>query len=307
MVSLMQAKLFFSIIIPTYNRPQQLTTCLESLTRLDYPRKHFEVILVDDGSETPLAPVVAGFQNQLNLKLLRQSNAGPAAARNTGARQALGEFLVFTDDDCAPAPNWLNTLAARFAVAPDRIIGGKTLNALPGNIFSTTSQLIVDVVYAHYNANPEQARFFASNNLALSAEKFQALGGFDPNFHTSEDREFCDRWLYHGHQMLYASDVQIYHAHKMTLRSFWRQHFGYGRGAFRFHQIRFRRGLGQIKVEPEFYIKLLTYPFVLTSTSQPRLLLALLFILSQVASTVGFFWERFNSLTAPVNSLEKTS
>ncbi len=64
----MKYKTFFiSIIIPTYNRPQQLTSCLESLTKLDYPQQSFEVIVVDDGSKTPLDTVVAPFKSQLKL------------------------------------------------------------------------------------------------------------------------------------------------------------------------------------------------------------------------------------------------
>jgi glycosyltransferase involved in cell wall biosynthesis len=73
---------FFSIIIPTYNRPQQLAVCLQSLARQDYP--HFEVIVVDDGSQTPPFECVNNFQNQLDITLLTQYNINPAVARNTG-------------------------------------------------------------------------------------------------------------------------------------------------------------------------------------------------------------------------------
>src|SRR5689334_3533804 len=101
----------FSIVIPTYNRPRQLAKCLESLCRLTYPRDRFDVIVVDDGSPTPLAPVVEVFQSQLRIVVHRQSNGGPAAARNTGAARATGENLAFTDDDCAPESGWLHQFA----------------------------------------------------------------------------------------------------------------------------------------------------------------------------------------------------
>ena len=281
----------FSVIIPTYNRPDRLEECLQSLTVLNYPRDRFEVIVVDDGSDTSLAPIIALFRADLAILCVRQPNAGPAAARNTGAANARGEYLAFIDDDCTPAQDWLQRLADHLSVAPDRLIGGQTLNALPHNVYATASQLIVDLVYGYYNAVPDQARFFAANNFALSARQLQAIGGFNAQFYTSEDREFCDRWLKSGRQMLYAPEVQIYHAHHLTLRSFWQQHFSYGCGAFRFHQSRFQRGLGHIQVEPTFYFKLLTYPMTQPST-QPFLLLTVLFILSQVASTCGFFWQR---------------
>ena len=105
-----QSQPFFSIIIPTYNRPKQLVVCLESLADLEYPRDCFEVLVVDDGSEISLEPVIAPFHKRINLTLLKQTNAGPAAARNTGARQAKGDFLTFVDNDCKPASDWLKVL-----------------------------------------------------------------------------------------------------------------------------------------------------------------------------------------------------
>jgi GT2 family glycosyltransferase len=285
----------FSIIVPTHARPRQLATCLRSLARLDYPRNSFEVIVVDDGTETPPEAVVASFCDQLDVTLLRQAHAGPAAARNTGAEHARGRFLAFTDDDCTPALDWLQRLATRFARAPDRAIGGRTLNALPDNLYSTASQLIVDVVYAHYNAHPDQASFFATNNLAIPADRFQAIGGFDADFFpfASEDRDFCNRWLYHGSRMIFAPEALVYHAHTLTLRTFLRQHFGYGRGAFRYHKARARCGSGRFTVEVKFYRNLLSLlRDTLSQVSGQRALsLATLLLLWQAANAAGFLWE----------------
>jgi GT2 family glycosyltransferase len=288
---------FFSIVIPTYARPKQLASCLHSLTCLNYPRDHLEVIVVDDGSAIQLEPVVAPFRTQLDLLLVRQPNAGPARARNSGAEHAKGAFLAFTDDDCAPAPAWLHTLAARFAGTPDHMIGGRALNALPNNPYATTSQLMTDAVYAYYNDDPCQAHFFTTNNLAVPADRFRAIGGFDTTFPlaASEDREFCDRWLRHGYQMTYAPEALVYHAHVLTFRSFWRQHFKYGRGAFHFHQVRARRGWGRIKVDPKFYLHLFGYPFSRVHSGRAMLCEALL-LLSYAAYTAGFWWERVSRI-----------
>ncbi|MBE9212590.1 glycosyltransferase [Plectonema cf. radiosum LEGE 06105] len=289
-----QSNPFISIVIPTYNRPERLTQCLESLTKLEYPRDRFEVVVVDDGSKMSLEPVVERFHNQLKITLFKQKNAGPASARNTGAKLAKGDFLAFTDDDCKPLPDWLNKLAARFITDPDSMIGGKTLNALPDNLYSTTSQVLIDYLYNYYNLGAKRSNFFASNNFALPSKRFQALGGFDTTFPLAagEDREFCDRWLQFGNKMVYAPEVQVYHAHNLTLSSYWRQHFHYGRGAFCFHQIRAKRADTQIKVEPiSFYWNLLTYPLS-QPTPQPKLLLSALLFISQVAGVAGFFWEK---------------
>lgn len=285
---------FFSIVIPTYNRPERLEKCLHSITQLDYPRNYFEVIVVDDGSPTPMETVVEGFRNQLNLRLIRQTNSGPAKARNAGAAQAKGQFLVFTDDDCMPLPNWLSALNDRFRKLPEYLIGGRTLNALPDNIYSTASQMLIDYLYRYYNTEAGQSNFFASNNFAMMTERFCELGGFDTSFPLAagEDREFCDRWLSHDYKMFFAPEVQIYHAHHLTLAHFWRQHFNYGRGAFCFHRVRAVRKQERIKVEPiSFYSRLLAHPFS-KSVSLSTVLIALLLLVSQIANVSGFFWAR---------------
>ena len=285
---------FISIVIPTYNRPDKLAECLESLTKLEYPRDSYEVIVVDDGSKMSLESVVENFNNQIEITLLKQPNAGPATARNTGAKQAKGEFLAFTDDDCKPAPDWLNKIAACFAKKPDCLIGGKTINILSENPFSTASQELINYLYSYYNRDPEQATFFASNNIAISKQRFHEIGGFDTTYPraAAEDREFCDRWLQYGNQMIYVPEVNVYHAHKLTLSSYWKQHFFYGRGAFCFHQVRAKRAHREIKVEPiSFYLNLLKYPLS-QNISQPKLLLSALLFISQVAGVVGFLWER---------------
>ena len=284
---------FFSIVVPTYNRPARLGACLSAFSRLDYPSDRYEVIVVDDGSPTPMDNVVAPFRPQLNITLLRQQNSGPAAARNAGAWEAAGELIAFTDDDCMVSPNWLSGFAVHLTEQPDAMIGGRSLNALPNNLYSTASQALIDYLYAYYS-DPRKEMFFASNNIAMAKAHFLAVGGFDTSFPlaAAEDRELCDRWQQKGLQMKYASDVTIRHAHHLSLESFWRQHFGYGRGAFCFHQVRAKRNNKPIRIEPlKFYKDLLAYPLSRKDVKFPWFV-SILFFLSQVATTSGFFWER---------------
>jgi glycosyltransferase involved in cell wall biosynthesis len=284
----------FSIVIPTYNRPSHLAACLQACARLDYPRDRFEVIAVDDGGTTLLDAVVARFQGLFTLKLLRQENAGPAAARNRGASEARGEFLAFTDDDCSPAPKWLQALAAQFVASPDCAVGGRTLNALTHNLYSTASQLLISYLFSYYNAVPHSARFFPSSNLAFPTKRFRAIRGFDVTYPraAAEDRELCDRWLYHGYRMIYDTEAVVYHAHDLTFWTFLRQHFHYGQGALCFRQVRARRGQDRVKVEPPtFYFNMLRYPFV-SARGCNALIVMLLLVVTQIANAAGFFWER---------------
>jgi glycosyltransferase involved in cell wall biosynthesis len=283
----------FSIIIPTYNRPNRLEACLKSLGQLNYPSARFEVIVVDDGSPIALEPVVDDFRAACNISFHRQESAGPAAARNTGARRAQGAFLAFTDDDCRPAPNWLRALAKQFRKTPTHLLGGRTVNALTQNPFSTASQLLVHYLYDHYNDGDNQARFFTSNNIALPTDRFHEIGGFDTTFMraAAEDREFCDRWLHYGGSMTYVPEAVVRHAHSLDLAGFWRQHFNYGRGAFHFHEAHSRRDRDSIAPESlSFYWNLLRYPFSRYSGSW-ALAQMLLMGVSQVANASGFFYE----------------
>ncbi len=281
----------FSVIIPTYSHPAELPGCLEALVRQQFPADSFEVIVVDDGSPSPPAATVQEFQNRLAISLVTARHGGPAAARNCGAQRATGRFFAFTDDDCRPAPEWLPALAARFATTPDHIIGGRTINALVGNPYAAASQLILDVAYRHFNgAGPGEAQFLACNNLALAADCFAAIGGFDASFTTSEDRELCDRWLNKGRRITYAPEAVVFHANPLDLRRFWWQHFGYGRGAWRFHQLRDRHGHGRFQPDWKFYRQLATVPF----TQEPRLsslAITALMAVTQVANCAGFFYE----------------
>ncbi|HSC35943.1 MAG TPA: glycosyltransferase [Thermodesulfobacteriota bacterium] len=284
----------FSIIIPTYGRPKQLKECLDAVAGLAYPRDGFEVIVVDDGSKTSLEEIVGAFQRRINVRLLRQDNAGPATARNRGASESSATYLAFTDDDCKPSQHWLTSLEEALDPNPELLVAGRTVNDLPENSYSTASQLIIDFLYSYYNR--EDAMFIASNNMALSKEQFLKVGGFDTTFPlaAAEDREFCDRYLYKGFKTLYAPEAVVRHAHPLNFSNFLRQHFNYGQGAHKYHKIRASRSQKAMKIEPlEFYTGLLLYPWKTSCHYKP--LLSLLIALSQFANAAGYFSARINS------------
>lgn len=281
----------FSVIIPTYERPAELTACLDSLSRLDYPRDLFEVIVVNDGGR-PLDAAVAPFLAQLDVTLVAQSNSGPAAARNAGVARARGRFIALTDDDCRPDPTWLTELERPLAANPNVLVGGKTVNTIDDNSCSIASQLLVTYLYTYYNAG--RALFFTSNNMAMSREAFLSAGGFDARYRHAgaEDRELCDRWTHSGGKMIYAETALIRHSHRLTPGAFWRQHFRYGQGALHYRRARAHRDAGPVRIEPlHFYTRLLRYPWVAGQRRPARI--AALLLLAQTANATGFFHEKF--------------
>src|SRR5690606_14519420 len=140
----------------------------------------FEVYVVDDGGAVPLRPSVAGMDRHMRLKVLRRCCSGGAGtARNTAVEYTRGAMLAFTADDCAVAPDWLRTRAACYVQTADCLIAGRVVYALPHNSCPTASDLLIRYLYAHYNRDPAAARFFTPNNMAVPAEAFRRLGGFD--------------------------------------------------------------------------------------------------------------------------------
>lgn len=289
----MEDRATFSIIVPTYRRPKQLAACLESMVQLEYPRELFEVLVVDDGSSSPPRDIINGFSAKFSVSLLTPKHGGPAAARNAGAAKATGKFLAFTDDDCAPSPGWLQALARRLAASPDCMIGGHAINALVHNPCAVASQMLIDYLYAYFNASLGEGSFFASNNICVPADHFRAIGGFDVSFSNAaaEDRDFCDRWFHSGRRLIYAPEAIVYHAHALTLKTFWRQHCTYGRGANQFYRLHYQRTSEKLKLNRlTFYYNLLKHPF--SSRSRGKAFSAsMLLALSQVATLAGFAWE----------------
>jgi GT2 family glycosyltransferase len=279
-----------SVVVPTRDRPSQLARCLAALAALDYPRDRYEVIVVDDGGLEPVEPVVRRSHGQMAVKVVRRENGGPSVARNTGAAAARGSLLAFTDDDCRPTPDWLARLAGYHAVRPDVALGGETRNGLDNNPFSVTTQLIMEAGYARHNGDPTHARFVTASNLAVLASEFEAVGGFNPRFRTSEDREFCDRWIASGRFMHFLPDVVVYHDRDLTLRGFVAQHFAYGRGAWRFHGEHASRSGERVRIEPSFYLGLHRRAFAAEGIARV-IVLQLLLVVFHAANLTGFLWE----------------
>ena len=284
---------YFSIVIPTHDRNQQLLYCIKTILGITYPRHRFEVIVVDDGSRVPVRWMLSSYFEKLNLRVFYKQKAGPASARNLGARVAKGEYLVFLDDDCTPDPSWLQRLAIRTIQAPDKAIGGLTVNMLQKNRFSCATQLVVDYLYNKYNRDARNARFFIATNFAVPADGFANVEGFDENmpFAGGEERELWTRWINKGYSMTFAPEVVVYHKRQLNLASFCKQHFIYGRGSQIFRRKKAGRNLKGKRLEPiSFYLGLLIYPFKMAKGGRiPTMLL--LIAISQFATALGFLCE----------------
>lgn len=281
----------FSVIVPTFNRPGELAACVQALEGLDYASDHYEIVVVDDGSDIAVESTLCAHNARARLRCARQSNQGPGAARNLGAQLAQGRWLAFTDDDCRPRAPWLRELRVALEQGSDVLAGGRTFNELRANAFSEASQWVVDAAYDYFNHDPRRARFLASNNMAVERAGFLATGGFDPSFRVaSEDRELCDRWMWRGGRIVWRQQAEVEHRHALTLGSFLRQHYAYGRGAARYHHERSKRGSGRVWDDLAFRWRWRALLEPAIASAHPAAGLGLL-ACWQVANTLGFMRE----------------
>ena len=266
----------------------------------------FEVIVVDDGSPEPLAPVCKEFGPM--VRCIRRDNGGPAGARNAGVRAARASFVAFTDDDCRPQPDWLRHMMAAHGGDATRLVGGQVENALSDNIYSATSQLLCDYLYDYFGAEDGDMPFFTSNNMACSRTAYERLGGFDETFPlaAAEDRDFGLRWRASGGDLTYVPGARVGHAHKLSFRRFLRQHANYGRGARHLHRLMQGRGDRRPPLESIlFYLRLLTYP--IERNERAALPKSALMAMTQVAMVYGYFSERTPNAPAARRKPQKNS
>jgi GT2 family glycosyltransferase len=285
------ARPFVSVVVPTCGRPDALRRCLLSLATQDYGTDAFEVIVIDDGSPEPVE-LPGEIRGRMAVTVQHQARAGPAAARNRGLKAARGDYIAFLDDDCEASSAWLHELVASLEAHSGAGAGGTVVNGLEKNLFAEASQTLVSFLCAYYNADPQNARFFTSNNLAFPRAALMESGGFDAEYQraAAEDRELCDRWRRQGRRLVTASRAVVRHEHNLTFVRFWRQHFVYGSGAWHYWRHRASGRASRVKVEPlAFYRRLLTWPIRMHGASGTPV--ALLLVMAQFANAAGFVTE----------------
>lgn len=264
-----------SVVVPTRDRPTALTRCLDALAAQTVADE-LEVLVVDDGSwaASDISTVVGRHPR---ARLLRSAGAGPAAARNEGARAARGSFLCFTDDDCAPKPDWVEQLVEALRAGADAA-AGRTIAG--GGVLAEASELIARAPVEVMTRDGSDLSFAPSNNLACTKAVFAATP-FDESYpHAAgEDREWCARLIASGHSLRSAPAARLVHRQDLTLLDFFRQQARYGEGAFRFHRRgAIRRPLGSAG----FYVALIRRGFARSFR------VGVLVCAAQAATALGF-------------------
>lgn len=249
----------FSIIIPVYNRPQEVQELLESLT---HQTSHdFEVVIVEDGSQPDLRcdEVVNGYANILDISYFEKENGGPAAARNFGAAKAQGKWLVFFDSDCLIPEHYIANATKELQHQECQLFGGAdrshpSFTPLQKAIdYSMTSILTTGGIRGNKkSADKFYPRTF---NMGIKKEVFDQIGGFS-NMRFGEDVDFSYKVKEGGYDSRLFHENWVYHKRRNTFRTFFKQVFN--SGIARIHLT--RRHPGTLKI-----VHLLPSAFVLGS------------------------------------------
>jgi GT2 family glycosyltransferase len=219
-----------SVIVPAYNSESTLGRCLAAL--MDQIQLPDEVIIVDDGSTDGTARLVQDFRSRTQapqtIRLIRQTNAGPAAARNAGARAAHGDILLFTDADCAPDPDWVKRMASAFT--DPAVAGAKGVyQTRQAGLVPRFVQLEYESKYARMHGQ-ERIDFIDTYSAGYRRDVFMKAEGFDTIFTTAsvEDQEFSFRLSAAGHRLVFVPDARVEHIHDESLADYVRRKFWIG-------------------------------------------------------------------------------
>jgi GT2 family glycosyltransferase len=229
----------FSVIIPVYNRPEELNELLVSLSEQSY--QNFEVIVVEDGSMIKSFHVIEKFDSNLSIRYISQENTGQGFARNHGMRIALGDFFIILDSDVILPLNYLKVLSLEIPRRHLDAFGGPDASnddfspLQKAMDFAMTSLWTTGGIRGKLkNPAKYQARGF---NMGVSREVFEATAGFvDPN--RGEDIEWSIRVKKAGFKLELVEEAFVYHKRKNTLFSFAKQAFSFGQNRVnvsRFH------------------------------------------------------------------------
>lgn len=203
--------LFFSVIIPTYNRLPILQKCLAALSQQQLTSPHtYEVIVVDDGSTDDTIPWVQA-QSWPHLQHCCQSHQGAAAARNLGLQMAQGDTIVFIDSDLVVTEPFLQTHAEALESAQQQF--GHDRLFTYGRVIQTCN--FAEPTATPYKLSDYSAAYFATGNVAIARHWLEEAGGFDPNFQQYgwEDLELGVRLQQLGLKLAKAPKAVGYHWH----------------------------------------------------------------------------------------------
>ena len=214
----------YSVIIPVYNRPDEVDELLQSL--VSQSLKDFEVIVVEDGSSVPCEDVVNKYRDKLDVHYYSKPNSGPGQTRNYGAERSKGEFLLILDSDCILPEGYLQAIEDELHREEADAFGG------PDRAHDSFTRVQKAINYAMTSffttggirgGKKKMDKFYPrSFNMGVRAEAYRALGGFS-NMRFGEDIDFSIRIFKAGYRCRLFPEAWVWHKRRTDLKKFFKQ------------------------------------------------------------------------------------
>lgn len=264
----------FSIIVPVYNRPEELNDLLDSLAVQTF--KDFEVIIVDDGSEIKSEQLVSGYAKDFQVRYIYKENEGPGLARNAGAGQATGRWLLFLDSDCFLPVDYMEIVNRETASEDFDSFGGPDRPHHSFNVIQKAIGYAMSSVLTTGGIRGAAEKFDIfyprSFNLGVRNSVFCSLNGFS-SMRFGEDLDFSMRLLKKGYSSRLIKDAFVYHKRRKNLRAFFKQVYNSGIARINL-ELRHKGTLKLVHCLPTLFV-LGHLAVLLASLCQPWLLLLL--------------------------------
>ncbi len=236
---------FVSVIIPHRNDSYRLAQCIEALTNQTYPRKMYEIIVVDNCSDNIHKQKLTNINNDYKIILLNQPKLGSYAARNLGFEHSKGDFIAFTDSDCVPEPDWIENGLNAFSESDNcGFIGGR-VNIFFNEENNPSSLELFDNLFSLNQENYINYNFAATANLFTSEKVINNVGSFNENLYSSGDKEWCLRVKENLYNIAYCDNAIVHHPARQSFDNLIKKHIRLCGGKFK-HQK--EQGISSIKL-----------------------------------------------------------
>jgi glycosyltransferase involved in cell wall biosynthesis len=221
--------MMLSVVVPVYNRPEEIRELLDSLCRQSF--KKFEVVIVEDGSAIKSDTVVADFQSKLNIHYFYKKNTGPGDSRNFGMTRASGDYFIILDSDCVLPSHYLEEIHEVLSRQYTDFFGGpdtadeqftdlqKAINYAMTSFFTTGG-----IRNSEDGSRKFQPRSF---NMGISKKAFEATSGFG-NIHPGEDPDLTLRLWKAGFESQLIKNAFVYHKRRISWPKFYKQVYKFG-------------------------------------------------------------------------------
>ena len=221
--------MFFSFIIPVFNRPDEVAELLESLTKQSV--KDFEVLIVEDGSSVTCEEVCKKYEGKLDLHYFKKQNSGPGQTRNYGAERARGEYLIILDSDVVVPEGYLDAVCKELENNPTEAFGGPDA---AHDSFTPTQKAISYSMTSFFTTGGIRGgkkgldKFYPrSFNMGVRRDVYLKLGGFS-KMRFGEDIDFSYRIVEAGFRPRLFPDAWVWHKRRTDFRKFFRQVYNSG-------------------------------------------------------------------------------